>query len=90
MDHDVVPGCCKSIDWLLNSSWDHFGLHQGKNGSVAMEVSRRHVLRLDQSTGMVQRVLRREEREVVELKKTRAHCREMPFSISLIFFRGYG
>ena len=30
MDNEVVPRCCKSIDWLLNSSLDYFGLHQGK------------------------------------------------------------
>ena len=38
MDQEVIPGRCKSIDWLLNSSWDLFGLHQGKNGRVTMEV----------------------------------------------------
>lgn len=27
MDHVVVPGRCKSVDWLLNSSWDNFSLH---------------------------------------------------------------
>jgi hypothetical protein len=31
MDHEVVPRPSKIWDWLLNSSWDHFGLHQGKN-----------------------------------------------------------
>ena len=30
MDHDVVPGPCKICDWLLNSLWDHFDLHQEK------------------------------------------------------------
>ena len=38
MDQVVVPWCCKSVDWLLNSSLDHFGLHQGKNDRVTMEV----------------------------------------------------
>ena len=38
MDQEVFPGRCKSVDWLLNSSRDHFGLHQGKNGKVTMEV----------------------------------------------------
>ena len=28
MDHGIVPRPCKLCDWLLNSSWDHFGLHQ--------------------------------------------------------------
>jgi hypothetical protein len=47
MDQEVVFGQCKSIDWLLNSPKDHFGLHQGKNGRVTMkvEVLRRHILR---------------------------------------------
>ena len=27
MDHEVGLGRCKSVDWLLNSSRDHFGLH---------------------------------------------------------------
>ena len=30
MDREVVPRPCKICDWLLNSSWDHFSLHQGK------------------------------------------------------------
>jgi hypothetical protein len=29
MDHEVVSRCCKIRDWLLNLSWDHFGLHFG-------------------------------------------------------------
>ena len=30
MDHEVIPRPCKIWDWLLNVSWDHFGLHQGE------------------------------------------------------------
>ena len=30
MDHVVVPRPCKIYDCLLNLSWDHFNLHQGK------------------------------------------------------------
>jgi hypothetical protein len=32
MDHEVIPRPCKICVWLLNlsSSWDHFGLHQGR------------------------------------------------------------
>ena len=33
IDKEVVPRHCKSIDWLLNSSQGHFGLHQEKNDS---------------------------------------------------------
>ena len=32
MNHEVVPRPCKICNWLLTSSWDHYGLHQGKNG----------------------------------------------------------
>ena len=37
MDHEVVPRPYKICDWLLNSSQDQFGLHQGKNVRVTME-----------------------------------------------------
>ena len=37
MDHEVVPRPYKICDWLLNSSRDHFGLHQGENVKVTME-----------------------------------------------------
>ena len=30
MDREVVPRPYKTCDWLLNLSWDHFGLHKGK------------------------------------------------------------
>jgi hypothetical protein len=30
MDHEVIPWPCKICDWLLNSSQDHFNLHQEK------------------------------------------------------------
>ena len=33
MDREVVPKPCKICDWMLNSSWEHFGLHQGKKMS---------------------------------------------------------
>ena len=47
MDQEVVLGRCKSDNWLLNSSLDHFGLHQEKNGRVVMkvEVLKRCILR---------------------------------------------
>ena len=28
--HEVISKPCKICDWLLNLSWDHFGLHQEK------------------------------------------------------------
>ena len=30
MDHEVVPRPYKFYDWMLNSSQDHFNLHQRK------------------------------------------------------------
>jgi hypothetical protein len=30
MDHEVGPGLCKAVDWLLKLSRDNFGLHQEK------------------------------------------------------------
>ena len=59
MDQEVVPRPCKMCDWPLNSSHDHFGLHQGNNVRVTMkfEVPKRHILMPTLSTNMVQRVL---------------------------------
>ena len=36
MDHEVLQRPSKIFDWLLNSSPDYFGLHQGKNVRVTM------------------------------------------------------
>jgi hypothetical protein len=60
MDHEVVPRSCKICDWLLTSSWDHFGLHQEENVRVIMkfEVPKRHILRSRLSTDTVPRVSR--------------------------------
>ena len=59
MDHEVVPRPCKISNWLLNSSWHHFSLHQGKNVRVTMkfEVPKRHILRRALSTNIVHWVL---------------------------------
>ena len=69
MDHEAVLRLCKICDWLLNSSQNHFGLHQGKkNVRVAKEfkVPKRHLLKPTLSTDMVQYVLQR-ERETKEV-----------------------
>ena len=65
MDHVVDPRPCKICDLLLNLSWDHFNLHQGKKVRVTMEfeVPKRHVLRPTLSTDMIQRVLRWERQK---------------------------
>ena len=59
MGHEVVPRPCKNCDWLLNSSRDHFGSHQGTNVRVTteFEVPKRHILRPTLFTYMVQHVL---------------------------------
>ena len=56
MDHEVIPRPCKVCNWSLNSSWDHFGLHQGKNVRVTMEfeVLKRYILKPTLSTDIVQ------------------------------------
>ena len=38
MDHKVGPRQCKSVDWLLDSYRNHFGLQFGKNGRGIMKV----------------------------------------------------
>ena len=65
MDHEVVPRTCKICDWLLNSSRDHFSLHQVENVRVTMkfEVPRRRILRPTLSIDMVQRVLQWERQK---------------------------
>ena len=65
MDHEVVPRPCKICDWLLNSSWDHFGLHPRQNVKVTMEfnVPKSHILRPTLSTDMVQQALRWERQK---------------------------
>ena len=54
--HKVVLGLCKSVDWLLNSSRDRYGLHQGKSVRVTMEdeIPKRRILRPTLSIDMVQ------------------------------------
>ena len=54
MDQEVVPGRCKSVDWMLNSSRDYFILHQGKNDRVTMEVEvpKLRIRRHDKCTDM--------------------------------------
>ena len=73
MDHVVDPRPCKICDLLLNSSWNHFCLHQGKNVRVTMEfeVPKRHVLRPTLSTDMIQRVLRWERQKSCFGRKNR-------------------
>ena len=59
MDHEAVPRPCKIYNWMLNSSQDHFGLHQGENIKVTMkfEVHKRLILRPTISANIVQHVL---------------------------------
>ena len=77
MDPKVVPRLCKICDWLLNSSRDHFSLHQWKNVKVTMafKVPKRHVVRPTSSTNMVFVV--GEAKEVLYQKKAGIHGREM-------------
>jgi hypothetical protein len=76
MDYEVVRRLCIICDWMLNSSWNHFGSHQGKNVRVTIEfeVSKRHILGLKWSIDMVQRVFRWERPK----KKCYARKRQEP------------
>ena len=58
-------------DWLLNSSWDHLGLHQGKmvRGTMEFELPKRHISRPTLSSNMVQRVLLRERQKRCSSRK---------------------
>ena len=85
MDHEVVPGHCKCVDWLLKSSWDHFGLHRRKQVKVTMEfeVPKRHILRPTFTTDMVQQVLQWESKRGALVQKG-----EFPWHVNdlIIFF----
>ena len=85
MDHEVVPCSPKICDWPLNSSRDHFHLHQGKkekkNLRVTMEfeVFKRFIFRRMLSTVMVQTSFAvRKAKWVLSLQKTFNHGKEMP------------
>ena len=71
MDHEVILRPHKICDWMLNSSQNHFGLHQGKNVRVIMGfgVSKRHILRHALSTNMLQWVLRWERQKRCSSRK---------------------
>jgi hypothetical protein len=71
MDHEVVPRPNKICNWLLNSSRDHFGLHQGQNVRVTMEyeIPKGHILRHTLSIDMVQRVLQWERQKRCSSRK---------------------
>ena len=73
MDHEVVLGPCKIRDWLLNSSHDHFGLHQGKMVRVAMEfeVPKRHILKPTLSIDMVHLVCDGKDKRGALVEKSR-------------------
>ena len=59
MEHEVVP-CSPKTMIMLNSSLDHFGLHQGKIVKVIMKLEvPKWSLKPTLSTFMVQRVLQR-------------------------------
>ena len=70
MDHEAVPRPCEICDWLLNLSWDHFGLHQRKDvrWTLEFEVPKRHIVR--PTTNMGQWVLRWERQKRCSSRKT--------------------
>jgi hypothetical protein len=79
MDHEVIPIPCKTCDWMLKPSKDHFDLPQGKNVKVSMKfkVPKRHILRPTLSIDMFQRFCSgRGIRGALVEKKTRALGKE--------------
>ena len=90
MDHEVVLGPCKIYDWVLNSSWDHFNLHQGKNVRVTMEfeVPKRHILRPTLSIDMVQQALRWERQKRCFGRKRQGPMADCYDKFWKIFFGG--
>ena len=54
VDYDVVACSHKTCNWLLNSFYDHFGLHLGKNvrANMEFEVLKKPICRLTLSVVM--------------------------------------
>ena len=73
IDHEVIPRSCKSCDWMLNSSWDCFSLHQEKNVimNIEFEVPKSQLLGPTLSIDMVQRVLQWERQKRCSSRKDR-------------------
>ena len=83
MDHEVVPRSCKICDWLLNSSQDHFGLHQVKKVKVIVKfkVPKKHMLRPTLSSDKVQMELWWEmQKRCSSKKKVGPHGKNLLFS----------
>ena len=79
MHHEVVPRPCEIYDWLLDSSRDHFGLHQGKIVIMAMEleVIKIRILRPTLSLTWFNEFCGWRGKRGALVEKTRAHGREM-------------
>ena len=82
----------KICDWLLNSSGDHFGFHQGRIVKAVMEfeVSKRHVLRSTVPIDMVHWVLWRERQKRCYGRKGQGSMAKKCCynKISMIFYLG--
>ena len=79
IDHEVIPRPCKICDCLLNSSHDHFGLHQGHfQCDHGVRGLQKIFLRPTLPTDMVQQVLGWERQNRCSSRKnTRAYGREV-------------
>ena len=71
MNHEVIPCSFKMCDGMLNSTWEHFGLHQEEIVRVTMkfEVSKRPTSKLILSIVMFQQILQWER------QKRFSHCK---------------
>ena len=74
LDREVVPYSSKICDWSLNSSWDHFGLHQGKN-MVRVTMEPAFIIHNHGVMGFVIG----EAKEVLLLQMSRDHGRDLMF-----------
>jgi hypothetical protein len=93
MDHEVVPWLSKRCDWMLKSSPDDLGLHQGKNGRVTTEVEvHNFFFKPTLSTAMVQRVFHWDKQKRWSKKNSKGPCQKNAvlrifLDFLMIFFR---
>ena len=88
-----LPRSSIICDWPLNSSWDHFGLHQGaecKEWPLTMELKvpkHAYIIHYHGPMGFTMR----EVKEVLLLRMSRDHGKEMPFSyFNVLVFNLFG
>ena len=75
--------------WMLNLSWDDFGLHQNNdNVTMVVEVSRRHIWRRTYCIDMVQWNLQWEDKGGGMVGEGKAHNKKLSLLLFLMIFFG--